>query len=59
MTDATAAPEAPTRNQALTSWVEEIAQLTKPKSIHWVDGSREEYDLLCEQMVQSGRPHRQ
>jgi phosphoenolpyruvate carboxykinase (GTP) len=54
MTDATAAPEAPTRNQALTSWVEEIAELAKPKAIHWCDGSAEEYDRLCRQLVEAG-----
>ena len=31
-----------------------MANLTKPSAIHWVDGSQEENDLLCEQMVQSG-----
>jgi phosphoenolpyruvate carboxykinase (GTP) len=31
-----------------------MAELTKPDSIHWVDGSEEEYDLLCAQMVGSG-----
>ncbi|KAA0272678.1 MAG: phosphoenolpyruvate carboxykinase (GTP) [Acidobacteria bacterium] len=54
MTDATAAPEAPTRNQALTSWVDEIAKLAKPKAIHWCDGSAEEYDRLCGQLVEAG-----
>jgi phosphoenolpyruvate carboxykinase (GTP) len=54
MTDATAAPEAPTRNQALTSWVEEIAKLTKPKSIHWCDGSAAEYDRICAGLVEAG-----
>ena len=54
MTDATAAPEAPTQNEALTSWVDEIAQLTKPESIHWCDGSAEEYDRLCNELVEAG-----
>ena len=54
MTDATAAPEAPTQNQALTNWVDEIAQLTKPQSIHWCDGSAEEYEQLCQQLVDAG-----
>jgi len=54
MSDVTAAPEAPTQNQALTSWVDEIAQLTTPKSIHWCDGSAEEYDRLCQEMVDAG-----
>jgi len=31
-----------------------MAHLTKPESIHWVDGSKEEYDELCSQMVESG-----
>ena len=54
MTDATAAPEAPTQNEALTSWVDEIAQLTTPQSIHWCDGSAEEYDRLCNELVEAG-----
>jgi len=54
MTDATAAPEAPTRNKALTSWVDEIAALTKPKSIHWCDGSAAEYDGICAGLVEAG-----
>ncbi|HET6830172.1 MAG TPA: phosphoenolpyruvate carboxykinase, partial [Solirubrobacterales bacterium] len=54
MTDATAAPEAPTGNKALTSWVGEIAQLTKPKSIHWCDGSAAEYDRICAALVEAG-----
>ena len=28
-----------------------MAGLTKPDEIHWVDGSQEEYDALCAQMV--------
>ncbi len=54
MTHATAAPEAPTKNEALTSWVEEIAALTKPQSIYWCDGSAEEYDRLCGGLVEAG-----
>ena len=34
-------------NQHLLKWVEKMAHLTKPESIHWVDGSQEEYDALC------------
>jgi phosphoenolpyruvate carboxykinase (GTP) len=54
MTDATAAPDAPTKNEALIDWVEEIADLTKPRSIHWCDGSAEEYDRLCKGLVDAG-----
>ena len=41
-------------NKHLLRWVEKMAELTKPDSIHWVDGSKEEYDTLCAQMVGSG-----
>ena len=53
MTDATAA-EAPTKNEQLTTWVSEIAELTEPASIHWCDGSAEEYDALCHELVEAG-----
>jgi phosphoenolpyruvate carboxykinase (GTP) len=41
-------------NNHLLRWVEKMARLTKPASIHWVDGSQEEYDELCSQMVAGG-----
>ena len=41
-------------NKHLLRWVEKMAELTKPESIHWVDGSQEENDALCAQMVESG-----
>jgi hypothetical protein len=43
-----------TRNIHLVKWVEKTAELTKPKDIHWVDGSQAEYDKLCREMVASG-----
>jgi phosphoenolpyruvate carboxykinase (GTP) len=54
VSDAIAATEAPTKNAKLVSWVKEIAELTQPDSIHWCDGSAEEYDRLCQQMVDAG-----
>jgi phosphoenolpyruvate carboxykinase (GTP) len=44
----------PTENQHLIRWVNKMAQMTQPASIHWVDGSQEEYDRLCTEMVSSG-----
>src|SRR5256714_13184383 len=41
-------------NPGLLKWVEKMAQLTQPAAIHWVDGSKEEYDALCAEMVASG-----
>ncbi len=42
------------KNKHLLKWVEEIAALTQPAAIHWVDGSQEEYDQLCAEMVKAG-----
>ncbi len=44
----------PTRNKHLLRWVEKMAELAGPTAIHWVDGSQQEYDRLCEQLVASG-----
>jgi phosphoenolpyruvate carboxykinase (GTP) len=44
----------PTTNKKLIEWVEEVAQLTTPDRIHWCDGSAEEYDALCQQLVDDG-----
>ncbi len=38
----------------LSLWVNQIAALCKPQSIHWVDGSKEEYDSLCQFLVKKG-----
>src|ERR1700712_176485 len=41
-------------NEHLQKWVEKMAELTEPASIHWVDGSQQEYDQLCAEMVAGG-----
>src|SRR3977135_425057 len=43
-----------TTNGELSSWVEEMAELCSPDHIFWCDGSAEEYQILCDLMVQSG-----
>ena len=41
-------------NKHLLRWVEKMAELAKPRDIHWVDGSQEENEALCAQMVEGG-----
>ncbi len=40
---------------ALASWVEEVAALTQPDRVHWVDGSAAENDALLRGMVERGQ----
>ena len=43
-----------TSNERLTAWVAEWAEIMQPDQIHWCDGSAEEYDALCQELVDAG-----
>ena len=42
------------KNPKLIAWVSEMAALCKPDTVYWCDGSQEEYDRLCQQLVDAG-----
>jgi phosphoenolpyruvate carboxykinase (GTP) len=45
---------APSANKRLAQWVEEVAQMCKPESVRWCDGSQEEYQAMLQLMTLSG-----
>ncbi|HWE68997.1 MAG TPA: phosphoenolpyruvate carboxykinase (GTP) [Acidimicrobiales bacterium] len=47
-------PMPPTENKKLIAWVDEVAALAQPASVEWCDGSADEYDRLCQLLVDNG-----
>ena len=45
---------AQTSNRKLLEWVEEWAEILQPDAVDWCDGSVEEYDRLCAELVAGG-----
>ncbi len=42
------------KNPRLIAWVADMVALCKPKDVYWCDGSEEEYQRLCQQLVDAG-----
>src|SRR5215207_589942 len=42
------------KHKKLVAWVDEMAALCKPDQVYWCNGSQQEYDRLCHEMVASG-----
>src|SRR5688572_24023268 len=45
---------APVRHTELLAWVEEMTALCQPDAVEWCDGSQEEWDRLCQLLVEKG-----
>jgi phosphoenolpyruvate carboxykinase (GTP) len=41
-------------NAKARAWIQEMADLCKPDAVHFCDGSQEEYDRLCQELVDGG-----
>ncbi len=54
MTQAAVNAPAYVKHPRLIQWVADMAALCKPDAIYWCDGSEEEYNRLCEDLVAAG-----
>jgi len=43
-----------TNNSRLKQWVDDWAKILQPDAIYWCDGSADEYDRLCNELVAAG-----
>jgi phosphoenolpyruvate carboxykinase (GTP) len=43
-----------TKHKRLLEWVDEVAERAEPDAIHWCDGSQQEYERLCELLIEAG-----
>jgi len=44
----------PTTNAKLRAWIDEMTALCRPDEVQWIDGTQQEYDRLCQTMVDAG-----
>jgi len=47
-------PPAFVKHERLIAWVAEMVTLLQPDAVHWCDGSDEEYNALCQKLVDAG-----
>ena len=45
---------ASTTNERLKAWVDEWIGILQPDDVYWCDGSAEEYERLCQALVDGG-----
>jgi phosphoenolpyruvate carboxykinase (GTP) len=50
-------PEAKRERPQFRPWVKQMAELCRPDNVVWCDGSQQEFDRLCQQLVQAGTLH--
>ena len=43
-----------TSNTKLNAWVAQWSEVLQPRDVYWCDGSQDEYDKLCGELVKSG-----
>jgi len=48
------AAKLPTQHEELIAWVKDFAKLAQPKNVVWCDGSKKEYNEMCDSLVKAG-----